>query len=384
VVTLTSATLGDASLTNNALLPSNRQNLDFVASFSALSYFKPDIVEYEVRLAGLDDVFHRVAEPRAHWSRIPPGDYRFEVRARLRPESWSEPVGLTFEIQPAWWQTRWARAAAIALLAVLAWLAYRWRVALLHRRNIELEALVARRTRELADLSVTDALTGMKNRRYLQLCMPDFTSETLRRHDVLMRGGLDPTRTNGDLVCLLIDLDLFKDVNDRHGHLTGDEVLIAVSELLGKQLRQSDTLIRWGGEELLYLARAASRTDARIIAERLRAAVEEHEFHVTSGAVIRLTCSIGYAAYPFLPEDPRRVSWEEVIDIADICLYAAKRAGRNTWAGALARDTRSPETLVTRMRHSIDAVIANGEVVVECGDANRRFGARQRELPLAR
>lgn len=354
VVTLTQTTLGDAALTDNASLPANRQNLDFAAAFSALSYFKPDIVEYEVRLAGLDDAFRRVSEPRAHWSRIPPGRYRFEVRARLRPGPWSEPVGMAFAIRPSWWQTTWARGAAIALLLALAWLAYRWRVAWLRRRNIELEALVEQRTRELADLSVTDALTGMKNRRWLKVRMAGLTRETL---------------SGRALICFMLDLDHFKDINDRHGHLVGDEVLVALGELLGGEIGEDATLVRWGGEELLYLARAP-RHEAGAIAERIRAVVEGHDFRG-----IRLTCSIGFAAYPFLPMDPRRVSWQEVLDIADICLYAAKRAGRNCWIGVAAHDVRAPETLVARMRTSFEAVIASGEVTLE-SSAPRNGGER--------
>jgi diguanylate cyclase (GGDEF)-like protein len=140
-------------------------------------------------------------------------------------------------------------------------------------------------------------------------------------------------------------------------------------------LRESDTLIRWGGEELLYLARGASRADAPAIAERIRAAVEQHEFHVSGGATIRLTCSIGFASYPFLTQDPRRVSWEEVVDITDICLYAAKRAGRNCWVGVTAHHSPAPETLVRRMRASIDDVIASGEVEVVSSRLERELYA---------
>lgn len=338
------------------------QSRDFAATFSALTYFKPDIVEYEARLAGLDDAWERVSEPRAHWSRLPPGNYRFEVRSRLRPGPWSAPASMSFAVLPAWWQKTSARAGAVVVLALLIWLVYRWRVAFLRRRNRELEALVAQRTRELADLSVTDALTGLKNRRYLQLSMPEFTGMTLRRHEVLSRTGVDPTRANGDLVCLLLDLDHFKDVNDRHGHRIGDEVLVSLCELLGNLRRESDSIVRWGGEELLYLARDASRAEASVIAERIRNAVEQFEFQVSDGTIIRMTCSIGFAAYPFLPEDPRRVSWEEVLDIADICLYAAKRAGRNCWTGVVARDCLAPETLMLRVRESMPSLVASGEL----------------------
>jgi predicted signal transduction protein with EAL and GGDEF domain len=75
-----------------------------------------------------------------------------------------------------------------------------------------------------------------------------------------------------------------------------------------------------------------------------------------------MTCSIGFAAYPFLPEDPRRVAWEEVLDIADICLYAAKGSGRNCWTGVVARDCLAPDTLMLRVRASMPALVAAGEL----------------------
>jgi diguanylate cyclase (GGDEF)-like protein len=335
----------------------------FSASFSALSYFKPDIVEYEARMAGLDDAWQRVAEPRARWSALPPGDYRFEARARLRPGAWSQPATYDLVIAPAWWQTRWARALGVLLFVALVWLAFRGRVALLRRRNRELEALVEQRTKQLAELTVTDALTGMKNRRYLQLCMPDYTRDALRKHEVLARNGNGAERENADLIFFLLDLDWFKDVNDRFGHMAGDEVLVGLSGLLARTMRENDTLVRWGGEEFLFIARNATRAEAPMIAERMRVAVEGHEFH-TGDTIVRLTCSIGFTAFPFLRGDRQRFSWEDVVDIADVCLYAAKRAGRDCWVGVEARHSARTETLAMRIRQSIAGVVAAGELEV--------------------
>jgi len=263
--------------------------------------------------------------------------------------SWTGDPSHDFTIAPAWWQTTWARALAVLLLVALVWLAFRGRVALLRRRNRELQALVEQRTKELAELTVTDALTGMKNRRYLQLCMHDYTSDALRR--------------NADLIFFLLDLDWFKEVNDRFGHSAGDEVLVGLSALLGKAMRESDTLVRWGGEEFLFVARNATRAEAPAIAERMRLAVEGHEFNA-GDTTVRLTCSIGFATFPFLSNDPQRFTWEDVVDVADICLYAAKRAGRDCWVGVAARETSSPETLIARMRRSIADVVAAGELEV--------------------
>jgi diguanylate cyclase (GGDEF)-like protein len=336
---------------------------EFSATFSALSFFKPDILEYEVRMWGLDDAWQRVPEPRARWSGLPPGEYRFQARARLRPGAWSAPAEYLFSIAPAWWQTSRARVLGLVLLVALVWLAFRGRVAVLARRNRELEAIVEQRTRQLAELSVTDALTGMKNRRYLQLCMPEYTSEALRQYEALSRSDAGTEHANADLVFFLLDLDWFKEVNDRYGHLAGDEVLVGLSGLLGKVMRESDTLVRWGGEEFLFIARNTSRSEATAIAERIRVAVEQHEF-AAGDVTVRLTCSIGFAAFPFLSEARQRFSWEDVVDVADVCLYAAKRAGRDCWVGVAARGSAEPETLVGRMRQSIADVVAAGELEV--------------------
>jgi diguanylate cyclase (GGDEF)-like protein len=372
-VHITAATLGNARIPIESERPFEVTNEkhDLVVTFAALTYYKDDLVEYQVRLHGADDEWQRASHPEARWSKLPPGDYRFEMRARLRPGQWGEPATVPFSIRPAWWQTNWARALAVLLFVALLWLAFRGRVALLRRRNAELQALVSQRTRELAaandslmNISVTDALTGMKNRRYLHLCMPEYTSETLRRHEVLSRAGIDATRANADLVFLIVDLDFFKEINDRYGHLAGDHALIDLHRLLEGVMRDSDTLVRWGGEELLVVSRSASRGDAAIIAERIRFAVANHPFDLGNGDTARLTCSIGFAAFPFIPEDRTRLSWEEVVDVADVCLYSAKRAGRNCWVGVMVRDCTSPQTLLARVRESLPDVVASGELEV--------------------
>jgi diguanylate cyclase (GGDEF)-like protein len=315
-----------------------RGGRDLVAEFSALSYFKPDIIDYEYRLAGLDDAWQHATETRARWTQLPAGRYRFEVRARLRPGAFGQPAGIGFTIEPAWWQTWWARALGLLVIIGLIFGVHRTRVALLRRRNRELQALVEQRTAELEtanellrNLSVTDALTGMKNRRYLES---------------------DPTAGSGEMIFLLIDVDRFKEINDRLGHAAGDEVLIGLHQLLGTLMRESDTLVRWGGEELLFIARNASRSDAPAIAERIRAAVAEHPF--PHG--IRITCSVGFASWPLA----EGASWQDVIDVADVCLYAAKAAGRNCWVGV--KPVRPAANLVERLRESLFDVAQSGEV----------------------
>jgi len=349
---------------------------DFSATFAALTYLKQDLIEYQVRLLGLEDEWRAAASRDVRYALLAPGRYRFETRARLRPGTWSAPAAMDFTIAPAWWQTNWARALALLAIVALIVLAHRARVALLRRRNRELEAIVAQRTHELADvntrlldLSVTDALTGMKNRRYLDLCMPEYMADSLRRHESMTRAGIDPTRANADLLFFLLDLDRFKEINDRFGHAAGDRVLVDIHELLKTAMRDTDTLVRWGGEEFLLVARNSSRHEAAAIAERIRGSISGHPFIVGRRTTsLRLTCSIGFAPFPFLPLDRARIGWQEVLDVADTCLYAAKHAGRNRTVGVIAGNSRDPETLVQRIRQSLDDVIATGEVSLATND----------------
>jgi len=348
---------------------------DFTATFAALTYLKQDLIEYQVRLLGLEDEWRPVASRDVHYARLSPGNYRFEARARLRPGAWSAAAATAFTIVPAWWQTGWARALALLIIAALIMLAHRARVAILRHRNRELEAIVAQRTHELAevntrllDLSVTDALTSMKNRRYTDLCMPEYMADSLRRHESLTRADLDPTRANADLLFFLLDLDRFKEINDRFGHAAGDRVLVDIHELLKTVMRDTDTLVRWGGEEFLLIARNSSRHEAAAIAERIRRAIADHAFIVNKRTTsLRLTCSIGFAPFPFLPMDRNRFGWQEVLDVADSCLYAAKNAGRNRTVGVLAGHCDAPELLLQRIRQSLDDVVASGDVTLATG-----------------
>jgi diguanylate cyclase (GGDEF)-like protein len=333
---------------------------------------KQDLIEYQVRLIGLEDEWRPASSREVRYALLAPGLYRFEARARLRPGAWSAPAAVPFTIVPAWWQTLWAQSLALLGILALIVLAHRARVAILRHRNRELEAIVAQRTHELADvntrlldLSVTDALTGMKNRRYLDLCMPEYMADALRRHESGSRVGLDPTHSNADLLFFLLDLDRFKEINDRFGHTAGDRVLVDIHELLKTAMRDTDTLVRWGGEEFLLIARNSSRHEAAVIAERIRGSIAGHAFNVGRRTTsLRLTCSIGFAPFPFLPLDRTRLGWQEVLDVADTCLYAAKHAGRNRTVGLLGGDCRDPETLIHRIRQSLGEVVASGEVTL--------------------
>jgi predicted signal transduction protein with EAL and GGDEF domain len=128
--------------------------------------------------------------------------------------------------------------------------------------------------------------------------------------------------------------------------------------------RESDYVIRWGGEEFLVLARATHRDEARVVAERMRRAVADRDFELPDGGRLSKTCSIGFACFPFLPEQPRLLSWSQVVELADQGLYIAKRSGRNAWAALYSTPATRPDGIFPRLMRHLDQAVADGEVRV--------------------
>jgi len=183
------------------------------------------------------------------------------------------------------------------------------------------------------EASFTDPLTQLRNRRFLMAHVEDEIALTLRRFERHQRqSGVDGTPDH-DLVFYMLDVDFFKAVNDQHGHAAGDRVLVETARRLRSVIRETDFLIRWGGEEFLLVARATHADEGAVLAERLRCVVAEQPFEIGDGQSLRVTCSIGFASYPFFAAQPRLASWSEVTRLADQALYLCKQDGRNRWAG---------------------------------------------------
>ncbi len=161
----------------------------------------------------------------------------------------------------------------------------------------------------LRESALRDALTGLHNRRFLEEYVETLVATTRRKKQRLS--------------VLLMDLDHFKQVNDNFGHDVGDEVLKALSRVLQEQVRTSDLVIRYGGEEFLVILQESDDYSGYRMAEKIRQAVEAMKIQISSG-ILRKTISIGVAGFPADGSDV----WE-VIKCADIALYQAKEQGRN-------------------------------------------------------
>lgn len=187
--------------------------------------------------------------------------------------------------------------------------------------NKQLFDQVRAQRRHLYELAMIDQLTGLYNRNSLSEFAKKAFSEA-NRHDF-------------PLSLILIDVDHFKQINDTHGHLTGDEVLASVGEMLKENCRDEDFAVRFGGEELMLILPHCDFDHAQARAEELRKALEE-----LRPANIELTASLGVTSRPSGEE----VSMEDLFRVADAAVYQAKEGGRNRVV-ALRADDRIGETV---------------------------------------
>ena len=202
-------------------------------------------------------------------------------------------------------------------------------------------------TLRLEDLALRDPLTGLRNRRYLQEFMQEETPRVLRRW--LQNQGEVLDRRSISLI--LVDLDRFKQVNDEYGHAAGDAVLLQVARLLKDLVRKPDLVLRWGGEEFLILALDSDRIAPPGIATRVHEQMARRTFVLPGGQRLRQTCSVGYAIFPFHPERPEGLGWEQVFRLADHSLYCAKDQGRNRLQGILP-GAADPDAVIAALREA--------------------------------
>lgn len=204
----------------------------------------------------------------------------------------------------------------------------------LEERNQEIESRkqqLEQLNRELAESVVTDALTGLHNRRFLRSFLDrPLVGATSRSQ------GIERRQPLGDgMTLFLLDLDHFKHINDAYGHDAGDTVLIEIAQRLRQFIRTGDAVLRWGGEEFLLVARDVCSDTAAQLAARLLDVVRGKRIRIGHGKSVTVTASVGFAPLPFPAPHGARFSVDQVIGLADAAAYLSKHAGRACAHGVL-------------------------------------------------
>jgi diguanylate cyclase (GGDEF)-like protein len=208
----------------------------------------------------------------------------------------------------------------------------RWHSLELQRKNLELQ-----------EISFTDPLTGVWNRRYLEEILASEAGQVLRNYERAQSGEIRKLE-HRDLIFIMVDMDFFKEVNDVHGHPAGDRLLQRVAERLSRVVRKSDVLVRWGGEEFLIMSRSADPSGTPAFCERILDIMASEAFDLGHGIQVRKTCSVGWAAFPWSRSAYDAICAEETIELADTALYRAKAWGRNQGVGILPAENAAAST----------------------------------------
>ena len=335
-VVLTSITLGgeERRMTETPEVASSEGTL--AVEFSPLVLDTPERVSCQYELNGLEQQATQTQLREVRYGGLPPGKYEFWVKCQKSNAAMeSAPARFRFRVLPSFRQTWWAKAGGAVLLLLGLWGFVSLRVRTLDRRRLELEKAVEQRNaellqknKELEEISLTDPLTGARNRRYFYETIATDEAQALRSH-------LSSPDANGapgpkqELIFVLADIDRFKRVNDEMGHAAGDRLLQEVAKRIASVMRRSDDLVRWGGEEFLLVCRTTDRENAGMLCNRVLEAIRELPFDVGNGVQVHKTCSIGWAPFPWLQDDVGLLSIDNVIELADKALYLAKREGRN-------------------------------------------------------
>lgn len=271
---------------------------------------------------------------------IASGLYDFSIRAYRsgNPAKFSEKK-LVFQVKTAFYKETGfvvtVPVLAVFLIAVVVFLNRRLRAI----RKKEIKRLIDEKTAELQmknntlkEAVMKDPLTGLMNRRYMfeveERKIRRFIESRDRKVHLMDNRNL---MEKSDLVygVIMMDIDHFKRVNDLYGHDAGDMVLKGVAEIMQDSVRADDILIRWGGEEFLIVLKNIPIKKMFEVAKKIRKAIEKHPFVLKGGTTVWITVSMGVVFLPFFVGEPKLLTFENIITLADMALYNSKKSGRD-------------------------------------------------------
>ncbi|MCQ8239691.1 diguanylate cyclase [Rhizosaccharibacter radicis] len=308
---ITDATVGDKPA-GTKRLAYGRQPL--MLRFGTLNFMDRGAIRYRYRLDGLDEGWVETTIPEARYPFLPSGHHQFQVVAfnSLTGLS-SPPCVLDLSMAFPWWRSWWFEALVPVCLLLAGYGVLRLRTRYLLFRQKQLQELIDLRTQEIRAAQAAlllqatrDSLTGLPNRAEIQRRLQEWLLPGPKAHTVCVG---------------LLDLDHFKSINDRFGHLAGDDVLQEMGRRLAEHLDGNEVAGRYGGEEFVVLL-AADGVHPLARWHRLKAILTDEPF-LADGRELSVTCSVGISCG--IPGE----SWQTVISRADKALYSAKARGRN-------------------------------------------------------
>ena len=284
-----------------------------IATFAAPNASRPEGLLYRYRLTG-NAGWTETTQPTLQFAKLAPGAYTLQVQARESDGAWgSDTAEFVFKIPTPWYLSWWFLGICALVPAGFGWMVVRVRMARLKHEELEFQKLKAAHE-EIRNLAYYDPLTALPNRRLLL----DRLTEALQS-----------ASGNALYALLFIDLDNFKVVNDTLGHESGDHLLTAVARQLTTCIRERGTAARWGGDEFVVLIEnlnegtQAAAALAESDAIRIRSALSQPYY--LGGREYLTACSIGITIFG---QDSQTAN--AVLQQAEIAMYQAKNAGRNT------------------------------------------------------
>jgi diguanylate cyclase (GGDEF)-like protein len=206
---------------------------------------------------------------------------------------------------------------------------------------------------------LNDTLTGLHNRNYIHKYIHTDIALVKRNYAYWLKDRTRPMPSNSDITFLMLDVDNTGTFTNIYGNEARDRILIQLAGLLRKICGESDLAVKWKDDKFLIINRFASREQAKELAERLRLEVNDHIFDLGKVQTKRITCSIGFAAYPFRQTEIDKLDWEKVVNIAEKALDAAKYMGPNTWVGILSTEKTEVDTIYQEIGLDDEKLLAN-------------------------
>lgn len=286
--------------------------------FNAIDYLTLSHIQYSYKLSEVDEDWIESGNRNyVTYSNLSSGEYTFSVRVKTIQGEYTEPAVVTFKISKPWYYSYYAYAFYVFILCFIVYSLLKIREnRLITLKNSELEVIndkLGDAVKELEEVSIKDALTGIFNRRYFNEVLNDHLQIAIRSQNAIS--------------LLMIDVDDFKNINDIYGHVFGDRFLIEFARIISENLpRSTDFCARYGGDEFAVVLYDTDSNGAKKIASSIKEVLQVLNISYQN-EVVEIETFVSMGIYSVIPD--KNVNLELIVSLADEALYEAKKTGKN-------------------------------------------------------